>query len=454
MSHVTGLEAGELAQEGEGDFAGGAVTLLGDDQFGLAPLLGFLFIILGIVGGAVEESHDIGILLDGAGLTEIGDARLPVSTVFGFTVKLGENDDRYFKFLGERLDSTGDLGDLDLPVFLAALGGGLQKLQIVDDDKAQTMLVHESSGFCTELVDAKTSSIINEHLALAEFPRDLEKALVGILGKQSCPDTLEVHPGSRAEQTLDELLGAHFQTEDGDWDIFIDRDMFCDVHRKGRLSHGGSRRDDNHFARVHAAGHVVEDLESGGNSGHLTLVLVKFFDGVDGVVHVLFDVREFSAHAVLSHAEDLLLDIVDQHFHFTLFLIASGCGTGACRDHAAQEMLFPHDVDVVLGIGGSGEEGLEIGQISRPTNLFQQIPVRKGLRDGDQIDGAILLPEILQDGIDRSMGGMVEVLIADPFFDGCGQRVLGREQDGREDTFLGIKTGREWTMSLRKALTL
>jgi hypothetical protein len=230
--------------------------------------------------------------------------------------------------------------------------------------------------------------------------------------------------------------------------------MFRNVHRKGCLSHGGTRCDDDHFARVHPAGHVVEDLEPRGNAGHFTLVLVEFLDCIDGVVDVLLDVGEFSSHTILGHAEDFLLDIVDQHLHFTLLLVAPRRGSSAGGNHATQEMLFPHDVDVVLGIGCGWEEGLEIRQISRSSDLLKQVPIRKGLRDGDQINRTILLPEILQDRIDRPMGGVVEVLITDPLLDGCGQRVLWGEQDGGEDSLLGIDTRRQRAMRLREALTL
>jgi len=117
-------------------------------------------------------------------------------------------------------------------------------------------------------------------------------------------------------------------------------------------------------------------------------------------------------------------------------------------------VLLPHDVDVVLGVGGGGEEGLEIGQISRPSDLLQQVPVRKGLSDGDQVDRTVLLPEILKDSIDRPMGGMMEVLVADPLLNRRGQRVLRGEQYGGENAFLCIDTGRQRAMRLRKALTL
>ena len=265
---------------------------------------------------------------------------------------------------------------------------------------------------------------------------------MGILRKKACPDALEVHPGSRAKQTLDKLLGAHFQTEDGNRDVFVDGNMLRNVHRECGLSHRGARRDDDHLARVHTAGHIVENLESGGNSGYLTLVLVEFFDRIDGGVDVFLDVGQVAPDTILGNCEDLLLDIIDERLHIPLLVVTARCRSGADGNHAAQEMLLPHNVDVVFGIGGGWQEGLESCQKGRSSDLLEEIPIRQGLRDGDQVDRTILLPEIFQDGIDRPMSGMVEVLIIDPLLDGCSECILRGEQDGREDTFLRIKTGR------------
>ena len=56
------------------DRAGRAVALLGDDDLGLALGLGVFVavLVLVVVAVAVDEGDDIGVLLDGAGLAEIG----------------------------------------------------------------------------------------------------------------------------------------------------------------------------------------------------------------------------------------------------------------------------------------------------------------------------------------------------------------------------------------------
>ena len=88
-------------------------------------------------------------------------------------------------------------------------------------------------------------------------------------------------------------------------------------------------------------------------------------------------------------------------------------------------MLLPHDVDVVFRIGGGRKEGLEISQNGRASDLFQKIPVRQGLGDRDQVDRTVLLPEVLKDCVDRSVGRMMKVLLIDSLLDSRGDRILG-----------------------------
>src|SRR3954454_10589881 len=65
-------ELGELAAEDELDAVDRAVAVLGDDELGDARLLGLLrFVVL----VAVDEHDQVRVLLDGAGLAQVGEDR-------------------------------------------------------------------------------------------------------------------------------------------------------------------------------------------------------------------------------------------------------------------------------------------------------------------------------------------------------------------------------------------
>ena len=66
MSRITAFEPREFTQEGEMDLPSRAISLFGDDQFRLPPLLCPILFIFGIVSRTHEETDDIGVLFDGA----------------------------------------------------------------------------------------------------------------------------------------------------------------------------------------------------------------------------------------------------------------------------------------------------------------------------------------------------------------------------------------------------
>src|SRR5690349_632236 len=72
LSGAEVVEPGELAAEPEHDVAGGTVAMLGQHDLREAPLALVFFIV---VLGAMDEDHDICVLLDRAGIAQVGQDR-------------------------------------------------------------------------------------------------------------------------------------------------------------------------------------------------------------------------------------------------------------------------------------------------------------------------------------------------------------------------------------------
>ena len=76
--------------EGDGDLVGRAVAVLGDDEVSFARAR-----VVAVIGGfAVQQDHDVGVLLERPRLTQVGERRLLVGALFRSAVELGEGDDR------------------------------------------------------------------------------------------------------------------------------------------------------------------------------------------------------------------------------------------------------------------------------------------------------------------------------------------------------------------------
>src|SRR5690349_12047264 len=115
------VEPGEFFSEDELRHPRRAVALLSDDYFGeaLDTLVRFGVDRPVVKLLAIDEAHDIGVLLDRAGLAQIRQLRPPVlaATLLRRARELRDREDRHIQLLGERLERARDVGDLLLAVF-------------------------------------------------------------------------------------------------------------------------------------------------------------------------------------------------------------------------------------------------------------------------------------------------------------------------------------------------
>src|SRR3954466_12107445 len=83
-----------LALEGERHVAEAAVAVLGDDEVGLARAVGVLVVVL----VAVDEHDEVGVLLDLAGLAQVGEHRALVGARLDAARQLRQRDDGDLEF--------------------------------------------------------------------------------------------------------------------------------------------------------------------------------------------------------------------------------------------------------------------------------------------------------------------------------------------------------------------
>jgi hypothetical protein len=105
--------------------------VLGDEQLGQA-----LVRAVGVVQlVAVQEEDDIGVLLEGAALAQVGQHRPLVRTRLQVAAELGQRHHGHLELTGQDLESPRDLGHLDLAVL--GVGPAAHELEVVDHDQAE-----------------------------------------------------------------------------------------------------------------------------------------------------------------------------------------------------------------------------------------------------------------------------------------------------------------------------
>src|SRR5258706_11462 len=200
------VEAREFLLEVELRGAGRPVALLADDHFGdaLDALIG-----LGVDRAVVEllainEAHDIRVLLDGARFAQVGELRPAVlaAALLGCARQLRQRHHGDVQLLGQRLERAGDVRDLLLAVLRIA--GPLHQLQVIDDHEADVVLRLEAARFGAHGERRERGRIVDPDGCLAEQARGAGQAGVVVVAQLAPPQPLRIYQALGSEQTLDQ----------------------------------------------------------------------------------------------------------------------------------------------------------------------------------------------------------------------------------------------------------
>jgi hypothetical protein len=142
------FKTGQVLQEGQTDRACGAVTLFADDDFGHTGIFGILVVVV----VAVNEHDDVGILLDGAGLSQVTHHGAFVGALLNTSVQLRQRNHRTLQFFGQHFQAARNLTQLGRAVVAARPARAAHELQIVHHNQAQfATLPRQAAGVGTQL---------------------------------------------------------------------------------------------------------------------------------------------------------------------------------------------------------------------------------------------------------------------------------------------------------------
>ena len=329
--------------------AGLAVAVFGDDTFRQVGVGG----VLVVVALPVEEHNDVGVLLDGARLTQVGEHGPLVAAALIGTGELAEAENGDVQLLGHDLQGPGDVGDHLLAVFSIILppAGRLHQLEVVDDDQSQVVY---PAALGVDVGHGDRGVVVNEDHGAVEGVGGHRHLLPVLLGKLAGDQLLIVYKALAGNKAESQLLPAHFQGEKGH--IFprpLAR-LQQDVQGHGGLTHTGTGGQKDEVGFVEARDGPVQVGETGGQAGNGALTLGQLGETVVYIQQHGGDGGKPPGGPALTDGVDPLLGGLQDILPGVGALLNEG-GEFACRlRHPAQQGLVLDDADVFLYIGGGG----------------------------------------------------------------------------------------------------
>ena len=300
------------------------------------------------------------------------------------------------------------------------------------------MLLRHAPGLGAHLQNRKAGGVVNEQRGRRQLARRAGELREVALGQEAVADVTQVHPRARTQHTQHERFGGHFQAEHAHGQLLVNRHMLGDVHGERSFAHRRPRGDDDHFARMQPAGHLVQVGEPGGDAGQHALTVVEILDRGDGILDQVFDGLRLALHARFADLQNVALDFVHQHVHLALELVHAPNDVGAGVDHFPQEKLFLNDVQVVAQVRRARHRIRQRCEIRDAADLFEQLLVLEPLLDGDDVNRLARVVHLGQRGEDSLVPQVVKhFAVGLEFFDAHAHAFVGREQHAAEDALLG-----------------
>src|SRR5262249_29555250 len=173
--------------------------------------------------------------------------------------------------------------------------------------------------------------------------------------QETCPQLVRIHSRLRAQQAQQQRFARHFQREHPYHLVVEHRRIFRDVDRQRGLSHRRSRRDNDQFGLLQAAGLVVEFGEVGLQAGDALALLVELVDRPERLFDDLLYALEALAYALLRDLENLRLRRIDDLLGRPFLLVGFLYRAGGRVDEPAQQRLVLDDLDVLLDVLDPGQ---------------------------------------------------------------------------------------------------
>ena len=385
--------------------------MLGNDELGQAAYVVALGILarLAVVLGAVNEAHDVGVLLDGSRLAEVAELRTLVVALLGGAVELRQGYDGNIQFLGQLLERARNGAHL----LLAAAkleAGGVHQLQVVDDDDLHVVFAHEAAGLGAQLEYRQRRGVVDvERCGIQVF--DASHQLVPLKLRQlTALDFLALDFAHVAYEAVHELEVRHLEREYGHWLVEVYGHVFGHRQHKSRLTHCGARGDDDEVAVLPARRDFVEVVKTCLQAAEAVGAVRRLLDFGNGLANYGVDLHHVALKCVFRNFEKLALGLLHKVVNVDGFVESQRANLRAVGDELARQIFLRNDACVVFHIGGRRHTRGEFGDAHGPAGLFKVALLAQLLGDGEHVDGPLLYAQRLYGLIYHLVGVFVEAL--------------------------------------------
>ena len=414
--------------------------------------------LLQVIFVAVDEEHDVRVLLDRARFAEIRKLRPLVLAALDGARELGEREHRNRKLLRDRLQPLRDLADLEHAVLGLGAGGRPHQLQIVDDDEREPLGALEPAAARAERGEGDRGRVVDMDRQGGDLAAHLHELVEILLPDLAAADVVAGDAAFLGEQACRELLGAHLERENRDAALRQrirpvplrfrhQRAGRAEPHLDGErgFAHAGAPGEDEEIGGMHAAELGIDIAQPGRQAGDVAGAAEGALGALDRIGERALEGDEPALRpAARRELEQRLLRGLDLLAPFELRFHAEGAVHHGLAeiDELAPQPGIVHRAAVFAGIDDADHGGEELREIGGAADLVEDAGMLEFRLQGDAV-GELALLDPARDGlVDAAMDRVREMLGDEEFRDAliglvvrqqrAEQRLFGLQVRGRQ----------------------
>jgi hypothetical protein len=158
--------------------------------------------------------------------------------------------------------------------------------------------------------------------------------------------------------------------------------------------------------------------------------------------HQILGGNDISFDVLAGNGKDFALGFIEQRAQFVLLIVALVRKPVARHDQPAQDVLFPDDLDVIVGVCRRRNETVKFVQVLGSADFLELVTVFKRLFEGDEVSRFTLLVELEHQFVNDLVCRNVKGVRLQPQ-DALIGNLARREQERADDAFFAIFTERK-----------
>src|SRR5262249_20184467 len=234
---------------------------------------------------------------------------------------------------------------------------------------------------------------------------------------------------------------AHFETENTDGLVSLERHMLGDVKAETGLSQPGARGDDDQICGMQARAHSVEFRETCFDTGDRALAVRDFLDLLVDLAYQDINGLKTGAELPACDLEDRVFYIIQDLLGTVLALITPRHRFAGDLDQASQYCLFLYDIHVMFNVCGEGKPIGQAGQVGGASSAFQLIGALQLFLQRDEVNRAGTRCQAVHLLEYSSVAFEIEVFLAQKFLGGEHRLVI--QENRAQDRALGLEVIRK-----------